>query len=94
MSVLPMKRALIVGLRKNRKQMLEYLQRLGVMEIEIEAPADEGEADPVFRRLDVSGLKATLEKNAQAPPGQGYECQREDHTCGRDRYLSHRPADL
>ncbi|MCR5093077.1 MAG: V-type ATP synthase subunit I [Lachnospiraceae bacterium] len=63
MAVLPMKKVLIVGLRKNRKQMLELLQRQGVLEIETAAVHDGDEPDPVFSRTDTAGVRATFEKN-------------------------------
>ncbi|MCR5675605.1 MAG: V-type ATP synthase subunit I [Lachnospiraceae bacterium] len=58
-----MKRVLIAGLRKNRKQMLELLQRQGVMEIEIRKNSTDEEADPVFQQIDTTGIRATFEKN-------------------------------
>ena len=64
MSVLPMKRVLIVGLRKNRKQILELLQRKGVMEITLEPSVQSGQqSDPVFHQIDMSGARATFDKN-------------------------------
>ncbi|MCR4762438.1 MAG: V-type ATP synthase subunit I [Lachnospiraceae bacterium] len=63
MAVLPMKRVLIAGLRKNRKQMLELLQRQGVMEIEIRKKSEEEAPDPVFEQIDTTGIRATFEKN-------------------------------
>ncbi len=62
MAVLPMKRVLIVGLRKNRKQMLELLQRQGMLESEIRKKGED-EADPVFKQTDTAGVRATFEKN-------------------------------
>ena len=59
MAVLPMKKVLIVGLRKNRKQMLELLQRQGVMQIEIRKKAED-EQDPVFEQIDTTGLSNHL----------------------------------
>ena len=66
MSVLPMKRALIVGMRSDRKKMLEFLQRRGVIEItKGAAKKEDGEEDEIFRRIDVTGQHTTFEKNAQ-----------------------------
>ena len=62
MAVLPMKRVLIAGLRKNRKQMLELLQRQGVMEISIRKPGETA-TDPVFTLTDTTGIRATFEKS-------------------------------
>ena len=62
MAVLPMKKVLIVGLRKNRKQMLELLQRQGVMQIEIRKRSED-EQDPVFEQIDTTGIRTTFEKN-------------------------------
>ncbi len=64
MSVLPMKQVLIVGLRKNRKQILELLQRKGVMEISSAPPAQsDQQPDPVFHQIDMSSARATFDKN-------------------------------
>lgn len=63
MAVLSMKRVLVIGLRKDRKQILELLQRKGVMEIEIGSSTGEDEADDVFQKTDTAGIRATFEKN-------------------------------
>ncbi|MBR0163120.1 MAG: V-type ATP synthase subunit I [Lachnospiraceae bacterium] len=63
MSVLPMKRVLIVGMRPDRKKMLEFLQRRGVLEITDKKGAAGEEEDPLFKHIDVSGQKTTFEKN-------------------------------
>ncbi len=64
MSVLPMKRVRIIGMRKDRKQILELLQRSGVVQIEAEkSEAAEEAEDPVFRQIDMSGIRATFDKN-------------------------------
>ena len=47
MSVVPMKRVMICALKKDRKAILEYLQRQGVMEIRAFM-----EEDDTFRRQD------------------------------------------
>ena len=49
MSVLPMKRVLICARRRDRKAVLETLQRMGI--VQVENPVDSGE-DPVFIRSD------------------------------------------
>lgn len=53
MAVLPMKKALICGLKKNRKRTLEYLQRQGVLEVSRAV-----EDDAVFHKMDVLASKA------------------------------------
>lgn len=58
MAVLPMKKASICGLQKDRKKILEMLQRRGVVEI-----SDQIEQDSVFSRADMSSAQATFEKN-------------------------------
>lgn len=62
MAVLAMKKVLLVGLRKNRKQMLELLQRQGVMQIRMQEKGEETQ-DEVFSRIDTTGMRATFEKN-------------------------------
>ena len=68
MSVLPMKRVFIAALKKDRKHILESLQRLGVVEINVDASKEiftgkDGAADPLFTQTDTSSAKATFEKN-------------------------------
>ena len=60
MSVLPMKRVLICALKKDRKGILEQLQRQGVVEMKNTMPDDE-----VFQRQDTTSAKAIFQKNAQ-----------------------------
>ena len=53
MSVLPMKRVFIAALKKDRKYILESLQRLGVVEINVDASKKvftdkDGKADNLF----------------------------------------------
>ena len=55
MAVLPMKKALICGLKKNRKRTLEYLQRQGVLEVSRAV-----EDDAVFHKMDVLASKAVF----------------------------------
>ena len=59
MAVLPMKKALLCGLKKDRKRTLEYLQRQGVLEV-----SEEIREDAVFQRMDVLSSKAVFERNA------------------------------
>ena len=59
MSVLPMKRVLIAGLRKDRKKILEFLQRQGVVQIETAASEDD-----IFKKQDRSQASAAFRKNA------------------------------
>ena len=58
MAVLPMKKALICGLKKNRKRTLEYLQRQGVLEVSTEV-----EEDQIFHKMNVLPSKAVFERN-------------------------------
>ncbi len=59
MAVLQMQRISICALKKNRKQILETLQRRGVVEI-----TDISPQDSVFTKADTSQAKAQFEKNA------------------------------
>ncbi|MDF2608697.1 MAG: hypothetical protein K0R92_171 [Lachnospiraceae bacterium] len=61
MAVLQMQRISITGLKKDRKQVLELIQRRGVIEI-----ADSIEEDSVFQKRDASAAKSVLEKNTAA----------------------------
>ena len=68
MSVLPMKRIFIAALKKDRKRILEALQRLGMVEINAQASKDifignDGVPDTLFTQTDTSSAKATFEKN-------------------------------
>ena len=56
MAVLPMKKVLICGLKRNRKRTLEYLQRQGAVEI-----AAAVEEDQIFKRMNVLSSKAVFE---------------------------------
>ncbi|MGP1433639.1 MAG: V-type ATP synthase subunit I [Catonella sp.] len=69
MSVLPMKRLFIAALKKDRKPILESLQRLGAVEINADAGKElfvskDGQTDTLFKQTDTSSAKATFEKNA------------------------------
>ena len=59
MAILPMKRILICGMKKDRKEVLEFLQRQGVVEIDSAA-----EADDVFTSTDMSASSAGFNKYA------------------------------
>lgn len=61
MAVLEMQRIGICARKKNRKQILELLQRRGVVEIDTDAAEDD-----VFVRTDTSGARQIFEKNMQA----------------------------
>ena len=65
MAVLPMKKVLICGLKRNRKRTLEYLQRQGAVEI-----AAAVEEDQIFKRMHVLSSKAVFGRNA-AEAGEG-----------------------
>jgi len=58
MAVLQMQLICICALKKNRKQILELLQRRGVVEINDKIPEDS-----IFRKTDVSIVKSLFEKN-------------------------------
>lgn len=60
MAVLPMEKVHLVALKRDRKTLLELLQRRGVVEVE-DIPVDEG----VFRKKDTAATKQLLEKNAE-----------------------------
>ena len=55
MAVLQMQRISIYALRKNRKPILEWIQRCGAVEIN-----DVLEEDSVFRRIDMTAQKTRL----------------------------------
>ncbi len=61
MAVLPMQRISIYGLKKERKQLLELLQRLGVIEINDVLPEND-----IFQKADVSVTEELLQKNIAA----------------------------
>lgn len=61
MAVLQMQRISIYALRKNRKSILEWIQRCGAVEIN-----DVLEEDSVFRRIDMTAQKTQFEKNIAA----------------------------
>lgn len=60
MAVMKMKRIGIYALKKDRKKILELLQRKGV--VEVHSPR---EAEELFAKTDTSKARATFEKNAQ-----------------------------
>lgn len=59
MAVVPMKKVLICGLKKDRKGTLELLQRQGVIEI-----SNVLQEDDMFRKMDVTSSKIVFERNA------------------------------
>ena len=59
MAVVPMKKILICGLKKNRKKILEYLQRQAAVDV-----SDEIQEDSIFQKMDVASSKAVFERNA------------------------------
>ena len=59
MAVVPMKKVLICGLKKDRKGTLELLQRQGAVEI-----SNALQEDSMFRRMDVMSSKNAFERNA------------------------------
>lgn len=63
MAVLPMKRVFVCALKKDRKPILEMLQRLETVQIENreELPPD----DPTFAKQDKSESRSLFEKNCQ-----------------------------
>ncbi|MEE8705970.1 MAG: V-type ATP synthase subunit I [Oscillospiraceae bacterium] len=62
MAVVQMRRINLLGLRKNRKQTLELLQRRGVVEI---TPLNK-EEDHIFQRMDVSSSKTQFQQMQQS----------------------------
>ncbi len=60
MAVVPMKRVLIAAMRRDRKPILELLQRTGALEIHSSVAEDD-----VFTHQDMSGARATFESNAK-----------------------------
>lgn len=61
MAVIQMKRVVLCALKKNRKQLLEDLQRRGVVEI-----SDTALEDEVFHKSDLSDSRTLFEKNVSA----------------------------
>ncbi len=59
MAILPMKRILICGMTKDRKAVLEFLQRQGVVEISADTQTDE-----VFTNDDMTASSAQFSKCA------------------------------
>lgn len=68
MSVLQMKRVFIAALKKDRKAILEKLQRLGTVEINTPAIHEFNKKsfgkDGTFKQIDMQTAKSTFEKNA------------------------------
>ena len=59
MAILPMKRILICGMKKDRKEVLEFLQRQGV--VEITSPAAQ---DDVFTSTDMTSSSVQFSRSA------------------------------
>lgn len=59
MAVVPMKKMLICGLKKDRKHILEFLQRQEALEI-----SNVLEEDSIFKKMDVTSSKTVFERNA------------------------------
>lgn len=59
MAVLPMERIEVCAMKRDRKRILELLQRRGTVEVR-----DAGEADEVFAKADTSAQRSLFEKNA------------------------------
>ncbi|MBR5377024.1 MAG: V-type ATP synthase subunit I [Lachnospiraceae bacterium] len=64
MSVLPMKRISVIGLRKDRKAILETIQRSQAVEIDM-APMSGADGD-IFKKIDVSSSSQIFTKNAES----------------------------
>ena len=56
---MPMKKVLICGLKKERKHILEFLQRQGAVEVTSKTPEDS-----VFQKMDVSSSRTVFLRNA------------------------------
>ena len=61
MAILPMKRILICGMKKDRKEVLEFLQRQGV--VEITSPAAQ---DDVFTSTDMTSSSVQFSSTSSA----------------------------
>lgn len=67
MSVMPMKRVMIAGMRKDRKKILELLQRRGDVELRFDTDGlNIGQDDPVFGRDNMNAAKAGFERYVAA----------------------------
>ena len=60
MSVLPMKRISVIGLRKDRKAILETIQRSQAVEIDM-TPLSGADGD-IFKKIDVSSSSQIFRK--------------------------------
>ena len=58
MAMLQMQRISIYAFKQDRKPVLELLQRKGVLEIN-----DNLSEDPVFQKMDVSGVRSSFDRN-------------------------------
>ncbi len=62
MAVLPMKKISIYGLKRNRKQILELIQRRGVIEIKNDKPDDSG----IFSKTDTKQAIGQFESSIKS----------------------------
>ncbi|MBP3700314.1 MAG: V-type ATP synthase subunit I, partial [Lachnospiraceae bacterium] len=60
MAVLQMQKIHICALKSNRKQILEELQRKGIVQVETD-----GQEDEIFRKMDTGNVRSGYEKRAQ-----------------------------
>ncbi|MDL2327121.1 V-type ATP synthase subunit I [Ruminococcaceae bacterium OttesenSCG-928-A11] len=60
MAVLPMEHLRLCAMKRDRKQMLELLQRRGIVEVR-----DAGGEDEVFSKMDTSQTQSLFQKNAE-----------------------------
>ena len=58
MAVMPMKRMTLIAMRRDRKQLLQFLQRQGTTEIDTDVPED-----GIYKKIDVSSQKQIFLKN-------------------------------
>ncbi|MGI6161236.1 MAG: V-type ATP synthase subunit I [Christensenellales bacterium] len=61
MAVLPMNKICICAIKKDRKDLLEFLQRQGCVEVK-----DGAKEDNIFTKTDTSGTRSTLKKGFEA----------------------------
>ena len=61
MAVLQMQKIHICALKSNRKQILEELQRKGIVQVETD-----GQEDEIFQKMDTGNTRSAYEKRAQS----------------------------
>lgn len=64
MAVMQMQKMSICALKKERKQIMEYLQRRGVMQITEGGPDWGSDAEEGFERMDTTTARSSFERNA------------------------------